>query len=100
MLAHFARFLQHVDIFFAQLRVRIFRIVGVDKLRQAQSTGHASRPAADDDNVGGHLRTLYTLDRFAENQHRMPNGSPDWLSRLGQATFGPPSPKLTSEPWQ
>src|SRR5580692_6712290 len=42
----------------------------VDELRQSQSAGHPRRPAADDDNVGGHLRTFDILDRFTKNQHK------------------------------
>jgi hypothetical protein len=33
----------------------MFRIVRIDKLREAQSTSHAGRTSADDDNIGGHL---------------------------------------------
>ncbi len=70
MLPNLARFLQHVNIFFAQLRVRdSSELCCVNKLRQTQSTGHPRRPAADDDNIGRHLRTFDTFDRFTENQH-------------------------------
>src|ERR1700685_4516867 len=67
MLPDLARFLQHINVFFADLRVRIFRIVLIDKLRQAQCASHASRPAADDDNGGRHLGTFDGLGRFAKN---------------------------------
>ena len=36
--------------------VRILGVVRVDQLREAQRTGHARGPSADDDNIGLHLR--------------------------------------------
>ena len=72
VLTDLAGFLEDVDIFFAELRVRIFGDMRVDELRKAQGAGHAGRPAADDDDVSGHLRALDAVDRFAEHQHRKP----------------------------
>ncbi len=66
MLADLAGLLQNVDVFFAELRVWMFRIVRVDQLREAQSTGHAGGPTADNDHIRGHLRTLNAGEGFAE----------------------------------
>ena len=33
-------------------------------------TGHAGRPAADDDYIGRHLRAFDAFKRFAENEHK------------------------------
>jgi hypothetical protein len=46
------------------------RIVRVDQLRKTQGASHASRPAADNDNIGGHLRPFNAFNRFAENEHK------------------------------
>ncbi len=67
VLADLACLLENVDVFFAELRVGILGVVRVDELRKAQGAGHAGRPAADNNNVGGHLRTFDAFDRFAEN---------------------------------
>ncbi len=58
VLADLAGLLQDVNIFFAELRVRIARVVLIDKLREPQSASHASRAAADDDHIGRHLRAF------------------------------------------
>ena len=62
-----ASLLEDVNIFFAELRIRILGVVLIDELREPQSTGHARRTAADDDNVGRHLRTFDVRERLAEN---------------------------------
>ena len=67
VLADLARLFEDVNIFFAELRVGILRIVLIDELREPQSTRHARRTAADDDNIGGHLGTFDVRERFAEN---------------------------------
>ena len=69
MLADFAGFLQDVDIFLAQLRLGIVRVVLVNELRKPQRTCHSRRSAAYDDDIGGHLRTRNICWRFAEDQH-------------------------------
>ena len=69
VLADLASLLQHIDIFFAELGVRMLGIVLIDKLREAQRTSHARRPAADDDDIGRHLRAFDAGKGFAENQH-------------------------------
>ena len=55
MLADLAGLLEHVDILFAELRVGMARVVLIDELREAKSTRHAGRAAANDDDVGRHL---------------------------------------------
>jgi hypothetical protein len=42
----------------------------VDKLRKPQCTRQPSRPAANDDDIGRHLRAGYVCGRFAENKHQ------------------------------
>ena len=69
MLADLAGLFEHVDIFFAELRIRILGVVLVDQLRKPQRTSHPRRPAADDDHIGRHLRTFNAFERFAEDQH-------------------------------
>src|SRR5580692_6518929 len=69
MLADFARLLEYINIFFAELRVRMRDVVRVNQLRQAQCAGHAGRPSADDDHVSRHLRPLDAFNRFAEDHH-------------------------------
>ena len=69
VLSDLAGFLEDVDIFFAELCVGMRRVVRVDKLCQAQRAGHPGGTAADDDDIGGHLRTFNTFDRFAEKEH-------------------------------
>ena len=44
-------------------------VVLVDELRQPQSASHARGAAADDDDVGLHLRAIDAFERFAENEH-------------------------------
>ncbi len=72
MLADLASFLEDVNIFFAELRVGMRGVVLIDQLRQAQRARHAGRTAADDDDVGRHLRAFDAFDGFAENQHTKP----------------------------
>src|SRR5205823_13860222 len=55
--------------FFAELRVGIFRVVLVDELRKAKSTGHAGGAAANDNYVSRHLGMLDVGNRLAEDQH-------------------------------
>ena len=69
VLANLASFFEHVDVFFAELRVWMGSIMCIDKLRQTQRARHAGRPAADNDYVSRHLGALDTFDRFAEDQH-------------------------------
>jgi hypothetical protein len=69
MLADLAGLLQYIDVFFAKLRIRVFRIVRVDELGEAQGASHAGRTSADNDNVSGHLWAINAGERFAENQH-------------------------------
>ncbi len=69
MLPSLARFFEHVDIFLAEQGLWMASIVIVDQLRKAQGTGHASRAATDDDDIGGHLRMLDIGKRLAED-HR------------------------------
>ena len=56
VLADLASLFEDVNIFFAELRVGILALCSSIKLRESQSTGHACRAAADDDDVGRHLR--------------------------------------------
>ncbi|MGC2560037.1 MAG: hypothetical protein WA389_14500, partial [Terriglobales bacterium] len=56
-------------VLFRKLSVRMLGIVNVDELRKAQSASHASRAAADNDNVSGHFGVLDVRERFAEDQH-------------------------------
>src|SRR5690242_14652929 len=53
-------------------------IVRVDQLRKPQGTGHPSRPAADNDHIGRHLRPLNTFNRFAEDEHLVPSPTTSW----------------------
>src|SRR5436305_6378340 len=69
MLADLTRLLQNVNVLFAKLRVGIRGIVCVDQLRQPQRASHSRRPAADDHYISRHLRSLYTFDRFSEDDH-------------------------------
>ena len=69
VLSGLARFFEDVDIFFGKLRVGMMRVVLVDQLREAQSAGHASGPAADDDHVGRHLRMLDVRERLTKDKH-------------------------------
>ena len=68
MLADLASLFEDVDVFLAELRIGVGGVVLVDKLRQAQRACHARGAAADNHNVGRHLRALDTLDRFAEDE--------------------------------
>ena len=69
VLSGFARFFEHVDIFFAELRFGMARVVVVDQLRKPQRAGHARRAAADDDDIGRHFRMFDVGERLAEDQH-------------------------------
>ena len=69
MLADLTSFFEDVDVLLAELRVGIAGVVLVDELRETQSTGHAGGPAADDDNVGGHLGAVDAFERFAKDKH-------------------------------
>jgi hypothetical protein len=42
-------------------------IVLIDQLREPQRARHAGRPAAHDDNIGGHLRAFDVGKGFSEN---------------------------------
>ena len=68
MLSSFARFFEHVDIFFAEQSFGMARVVIVDQLRKPQRAGHARRAAADDDDIGWHFRMLDVRERLAEDQ--------------------------------
>ena len=67
VLPNLARLLEHVNIFFAELRVWMSCVVRVNQLCQTQSTSHPSRPAAHDDHIRRHLRALHAFNGFAEN---------------------------------
>ena len=67
VLADFASLFEDVNIFFAELRIRILGVVLIDKLRESQSTGHTGRSAAYDDNVGGHLGAFDVGERLTKN---------------------------------
>ena len=69
VLADLARFLQDVDIFLGERRVRMLGVVLVDELRKPQRAGQPGGPAADDDHVGLHLRAFDSFDGFAEDDH-------------------------------
>jgi hypothetical protein len=75
MLASLARFLQHVNIFFIQLRFGMTRVVRINELRQPERAGHASRAASDDHYVGRHLRMINVRKRLAEADRH------DWITR-------------------
>ncbi len=47
----------------------MLRVVRVDELRQPQRARHARRPAAHDDDVRLHLRTLDAGEWLAEDDH-------------------------------
>ena len=66
VLADFAGFLEDVDIFFAELRVRMLGVVLVNELGEAQSARHACRTAADDDCIGRHLGAIDVFGRGCE----------------------------------
>src|SRR5258708_432390 len=68
VLADLAGFFEDVDVFFAELRVGMLRVVRVKELRQAECARHARGPAADDDYIGRHLRTFDTFEGFTEDQ--------------------------------
>ena len=70
MLPNLARFFEHVNIFFAELRLGMRGVVRVDELRQPKRASHPSRPAANDHDIGRHLRPLDAFNRFAKNQHK------------------------------
>src|SRR6185437_16960548 len=72
VLADFASFLQHINVFLAELRIRVAGVVRVNELRKAKSTVHARRPAADNDHVGLHLGAGYIRERLAKNEHQYP----------------------------
>src|SRR5262249_6935383 len=55
VLPNLARLFEDVDIFFAKWRSGVARIMLINQLRKSQSGGHARRPAANDNDVGGHL---------------------------------------------
>src|SRR5579864_5332020 len=67
VLADLAGFFENINVLFAELGVGVRGIVRVDELRQAQRTSHAGWAAADNYDVGGHLRTFNAFDGFAEN---------------------------------
>src|SRR5207245_5888986 len=69
VLADFTGLLQHVNIFFAEWRIRMLSIVLVDELRTSYRTSHAGRPAADNNDVGIHAGMLDIGERFAKDQH-------------------------------
>src|SRR5438270_12946828 len=46
-------------------------IVLVNELRKPQRTGHPRRPAADDDDIRFHLRTLDVWQRLSEVDHAL-----------------------------
>jgi hypothetical protein len=69
VLADLASFFENVNIFFAECRIRVRTIVPIDELRKPKSASHPGWPAANDDNIGGHLRTLNVFERLAEDQH-------------------------------
>jgi hypothetical protein len=69
VLANLASFLENVNIFFAECRIRVRSIVPIDELREPQSASHPGRPPANNDNIGGHLRTFNVFERLAEDQH-------------------------------
>jgi hypothetical protein len=43
--------------------------VRIDELGQPQRTSHARGSTANDHNIGRHLGTFETFNRFAEDQH-------------------------------
>ncbi len=69
VLSGFARFFEHVDIFFAERRFGMAGVVIVNQLRKPQRAGHARGPTADDDDVGWHFGVLDVGERLAEDQH-------------------------------
>ncbi len=72
MLPNLPRLLQNVNVFLAELGVRIFEIMFVDELRQTQGAPHPCRATANDDNIRLHLRPLDTLNWLAEDEHSAP----------------------------
>src|SRR5579864_5506132 len=71
MLPNFAGLLEYVDVFLAELGVGMRGIMRIDQLRQTKSASHARRPAADDDNVSGHLRALDAFNWFSKDDHKL-----------------------------
>jgi hypothetical protein len=69
VLSCFARFFEHVNVFFGELCLWMPRIVSVNQLRQSKRACHARRTAADDDYIGRHLGMYDVGERLAENQH-------------------------------
>src|ERR1700687_130232 len=67
VLANLAGLFENINVFFAELRVWVVRVVLIDELREPQGTRHARRATAHDDNVGGHLGTFDVRERLAEN---------------------------------
>ncbi len=68
VLSGLASLLEHVNIFFRELRLGMPPIVIVDQLRKPKRTGHASRTATDNDYVGGHFGMFDVGERFAKDQ--------------------------------
>jgi hypothetical protein len=69
MRSEFPRLLENVNIFLGERGVRMFGVVLVNQLRQAQGAGHAGGPSANDDDIGFHCRAFNTLKRLTKNDH-------------------------------
>ena len=69
MSSHIAGFFQQIDVLFAELRVGMFGVVFVNQLREPQSTSHACRAAADNDDIGLHCRAFNIRERGAKHDH-------------------------------
>src|SRR5205814_2713567 len=81
VLADLTRFLKNID-FFTKLRIRVLGVVPIDKLRKPQCAGHTGRPAANDDDVGRHLRSVDSLQWRPKNQHTRKAADSHRLSRI------------------
>src|SRR5436189_1512028 len=81
VLADLTRFLKNID-FFTKLRIRVLGVVPIDKLRKPQCAGHTGRPAANDDDVGRHLRSVDSLQWRPKNHHTRKAADSHRLSRI------------------
>ena len=69
VLAQFASFLQNVNIFFGDGNGGIAVVVSINQLRQPQRACQTRRPAADNDDIGLHLRAGNAFEGFSEDDH-------------------------------
>src|SRR3954451_21636123 len=69
MLPNLASLFQYIDVLFTELRVRIGRVVGLNKLRKPQRASHPRWSAADNDDIRRHLRPFHAFNWSSEDDH-------------------------------